>query len=49
MTARSPSVRPIVVVVFDGVQSLDLTGPLEVFAGAETYRQVHHGPRPRRT
>ncbi|MFL1433190.1 MULTISPECIES: DJ-1/PfpI family protein, partial [unclassified Nocardiopsis] len=24
----------VVIVVFDGVQSLDVTGPLEVFAGA---------------
>jgi transcriptional regulator GlxA family with amidase domain len=27
-------VRQIVIVLFDGVQSLDVTGPLEVFAGA---------------
>ncbi len=26
--------REVVIVVFDGVQSLDLTGPLEVFHGA---------------
>ncbi|MBD9722235.1 GlxA family transcriptional regulator [Streptomyces caniscabiei] len=35
--------RTVLVVLFDGVQSLDVTGPLEVFAGAEqrtpgTYR-----------
>ncbi|MCK8678051.1 GlxA family transcriptional regulator [Streptomyces lichenis] len=27
-------VRPVLVVLFDGVQSLDVSGPLEVFAGA---------------
>ncbi|MDX3516942.1 GlxA family transcriptional regulator [Streptomyces scabiei] len=37
--------RTVLVVLFDGVQSLDVTGPLEVFAGAElhtprTYRIV---------
>lgn len=26
--------RPVLVVLFDGVQSLDVTGPFEVFAGA---------------
>ncbi|MEU9984480.1 DJ-1/PfpI family protein [Streptomyces sp. NPDC050856] len=26
--------RPVLVVLFDGVQSLDVTGPVEVFAGA---------------
>ncbi|MGW3145021.1 GlxA family transcriptional regulator [Streptomyces sp. NPDC001177] len=31
--------RTVLVVLFDGVQSLDVTGPLEVFAGAE-----HHTP-----
>lgn len=31
--------RTVLVVVFDGVQSLDVTGPVEVFAGAE-----HHAP-----
>ncbi|MFF4534672.1 GlxA family transcriptional regulator [Streptomyces aureus] len=30
--------RTVLIVLFDGVQSLDVTGPLEVFAGAETYR-----------
>ncbi|WP_217552465.1 GlxA family transcriptional regulator [Streptomyces sp. GbtcB6] len=29
--------RTVLVVLFDGVQSLDVTGPVEVFAGAETY------------
>ncbi|GEC03065.1 transcriptional regulator [Streptomyces spinoverrucosus] len=28
--------RTVLVVLFDGVQSLDVTGPVEVFAGAET-------------
>ena len=46
VAVRSPSLRPIVLVVFDGVQSLDLTGPLEVFAGAERYRQVHRTDAP---
>ncbi|GGX15066.1 GlxA family transcriptional regulator [Streptomyces chryseus] len=32
MTQRS--VRSVLVVLFDGVQSLDVTGPVEVFAGA---------------
>jgi transcriptional regulator GlxA family with amidase domain len=29
--------RTVLVVLFDGVQSLDVTGPLEVFAGAEKH------------
>ncbi|MFF7394441.1 GlxA family transcriptional regulator [Streptomyces scabiei] len=29
--------RTVLVVLFDGVQSLDVTGPLEVFAGAEQH------------
>src|SRR5580693_2651053 len=29
--------RAILIVAFDGVQSLDLTGPLEVFTGANAY------------
>jgi transcriptional regulator GlxA family with amidase domain len=29
--------RTVLIVVFDGVQSLDVTGPLEVFAGANSY------------
>ncbi|UXY31189.1 GlxA family transcriptional regulator [Streptomyces sp. HUAS TT20] len=29
--------RTVLVVLFDGVQSLDVTGPLEVFAGAESH------------
>ena len=33
--------RSIVLVVFEGVQSLDVTGPLEVFAGAEAHRRHH--------
>jgi len=28
-------------VLFDGVQSLDVTGPLEVFAGANSWRAGH--------
>ncbi|MET7384106.1 GlxA family transcriptional regulator [Streptomyces sp. NPDC005529] len=30
--------RTVLIVLFDGVQSLDVTGPLEVFAGAEASR-----------
>ncbi|MFF0299936.1 GlxA family transcriptional regulator [Streptomyces sp. NPDC004562] len=30
--------RTVLFVLFDGVLSLDVSGPLEVFAGAETYR-----------
>lgn len=30
--------RTVLVVLFDGVQSLDVTGPVEVFAGAEKHR-----------
>jgi transcriptional regulator GlxA family with amidase domain len=33
--------RRVVIVTFEGVQSLDLTGPLEVFSGADRY--VQHG------
>ncbi|QGV77581.1 GlxA family transcriptional regulator [Streptomyces ficellus] len=29
--------RPVLVVLFDGVQSLDVTGPVEVFAGASHF------------
>ncbi|MFF4394699.1 GlxA family transcriptional regulator [Streptomyces sp. NPDC001480] len=29
--------RSVLVLLFDGVQSLDVTGPVEVFAGAETH------------
>lgn len=28
--------RSVIIVVYEGVQSLDVTGPLEVFAGAGT-------------
>jgi transcriptional regulator GlxA family with amidase domain len=30
--------RRVLIVLFDGVQSLDVTGPLEVFSGASSYR-----------
>jgi transcriptional regulator GlxA family with amidase domain len=36
----------VVIVAFDGVQSIDITGPLEVFAGANTYLRGQ-GDRPR--
>lgn len=32
------SLRNVLVLVYDGVQSLDVTGPVEVFAGAGRYR-----------
>src|SRR5579863_9102933 len=34
--------RTVGIILFDGVQSLDVTGPLEVFAGANSWR----GPEP---
>jgi transcriptional regulator GlxA family with amidase domain len=34
--APGNSPRQVAIVVFDGVQGLDVTGPLEVFAGAQT-------------
>jgi transcriptional regulator GlxA family with amidase domain len=37
--------RNIVIVVFPGVQSLDLTGPLEVFSGAQQLIDVYRGGR----
>jgi transcriptional regulator GlxA family with amidase domain len=33
----------VLIVLFDGVQSLDVTGPLEVFAGAASYQQERSG------
>ena len=37
--------RTVLMVLFDQVQSLDVTGPLEVFAGANTWRtQDGDGP-----
>lgn len=35
--------RTVLMVVFDDVQSLDVTGPLEVFTGANTWRTRHGG------
>lgn len=37
--------RTVLVVLFDGVQSLDVTGPVEVFAGAATWRAGSYGVR----
>ena len=37
--------RTVLMVLFDGVQSLDVTGPLEVFTGANTWR-AHRGDGP---
>jgi hypothetical protein len=35
--------RLVLIPLFDGVQSLDVTGPLEVFAGAAEF-VAEHGP-----
>ena len=35
--------RTVLMVLFDGAQSLDVTGPLEVFTGANTWRTRHGG------
>ena len=47
-TARSSQEDPhhVVVVAFDGVQSLDVTGPWEVFAGANEVVGARDGARP---
>src|ERR1039457_4294833 len=37
--------RTVLIVLFDGVQALDVTGPLEVFDGANQWR-AHHRARP---
>ena len=37
MSLRSPSTRKVALVGYDGVQSLDLTGPLEVFSMANRF------------
>ncbi|PBC94513.1 AraC family transcriptional regulator with amidase-like domain [Streptomyces sp. Ag82_O1-15] len=37
-TPRIETMRTVLVVLFDDVQSLDVTGPVEVFAGAEAFR-----------
>ena len=37
--------RTVLMVLFDEVQSLDVTGPLEVFTGANSWR-THHGDGP---
>jgi transcriptional regulator GlxA family with amidase domain len=34
MAEQQPKAREIVILLFDGVQSLDVTGPLEVFSAA---------------
>ena len=38
--------RTVLIVLFDGVQSLDVTGPLEVFAGANRWRSQGRAGRP---
>ncbi|HTD58991.1 MAG TPA: AraC family transcriptional regulator, partial [Solirubrobacteraceae bacterium] len=35
-SAGAPAARQVVILAYPGVQSLDVTGPLEVFAGAQT-------------
>jgi transcriptional regulator GlxA family with amidase domain len=35
--------RTVLITLFDGVQSLDVTGPLEVFVGANSWRSRHYG------
>ncbi|SBT88170.1 DJ-1/PfpI family protein [Streptomyces sp. DI166] len=37
--------RTVLLILFDGVQSLDVTGPLEVFAGAELQAPGSYGIR----
>ena len=41
-----PLPRKIALVVFDGLQPLDLVGPFEVFAGANSYETAHQRPAP---
>jgi transcriptional regulator GlxA family with amidase domain len=41
MSKTKPSGRNVVIVVFPGVQSLDVTGPLEVFTGAQQVLDAH--------
>ncbi len=42
--------RTVLIVVFDGVQSLDVTGPLEVFTGANDHLAARAAPaRPTRS
>jgi transcriptional regulator GlxA family with amidase domain len=38
------TVRQVLIVLFDGVQSLDVTGPLEVFTGAAGHQPAGHSP-----
>ena len=47
MTGRGQTemLRTVLMVLFDEVQSLDVTGPLEVFTGANTWR-TYHGDSP---
>lgn len=40
MTSLDPRARRVVIVVFEGIQSLDLTGPMEVFAGGDRYART---------
>ena len=47
MTARASTDRTVAIVVFDGVQPLDVVGPHEVFAGANAVldAEARHDPR----
>ncbi len=45
MTRRSPP-RNVVILVYPGVQSLDVTGPLEVFSGAQLLLEAGHRRTP---
>jgi transcriptional regulator GlxA family with amidase domain len=45
LVAKRAPTRQVVIVLFDGVQSLDVTGPLEVFAGANRLLGAEQTPR----
>jgi transcriptional regulator GlxA family with amidase domain len=46
MSAKRPAPRKVAIVVYPGVQSLDVTGPLEVFAGASQLIAASSRPEP---
>jgi transcriptional regulator GlxA family with amidase domain len=43
VTMEDMTARSVLILLFDGVQSLDVTGPQEVFTGAATYEARVHG------
>jgi transcriptional regulator GlxA family with amidase domain len=47
MSSRVPAPRRVAIVVYAGVQSLDVTGPLEVFAGASQLIEATGRAEPR--